>query len=130
MCSRKPLDLFGFFWQTGEMGRVAQLSTSALLQEFEATLSDQENGADIVFLESREFGDFASCLVRKHGPQIQVRYTILDDELDDADVEALFIRGYLEEFLQGTLRNSCGEIAFENIATGVKRAVPYPTQRL
>jgi hypothetical protein len=121
--------LFGFFWQVDVMGRVAQLSTSALLQEFEATLSDQENGADIVFLESREFGDFASCLVRKRGSQIEVRYTVLAEELDDADVEVLFISGYLEEFLQGTLRNACRGIEFENIVTGVKRAVPYPTNR-
>jgi hypothetical protein len=108
------------------MGRIAQLNEVELNTEFMATCSDPEHGAEVVFIEHREFGDFISATAQVKNGDLHIQYTLLDDELDDADARALFFVSYLQEFAQHEYREKCERVELKNVISGYVESLPYP----
>jgi hypothetical protein len=83
------------------------------------------------FVETRESPDTAREVVcipnlEVAGRTLNVDYEIVGDDLTDDDVMSLVPEVVLKEYSDDYYRSKADEIAFRNLQTGFKRAIPYP----
>lgn len=115
------------------MGAFAAAKRNVVNQAFEASSGDMRGDVEPIFIEHRkERKDALTGEVRQEQGVLELRYTIVDPALDDADVARIFHIAYLDVLTRHHWYNKYGpkysrvQLRLINAATGATATTPYP----
>ena len=115
------------------MGQLANAKRSAIKSAFEAASGDVKGDVEPVFISARATKkDVLRAEVKPIGDTLDVRYWILDDELDDADVARVVHIAYLDVLTSHYWKNKVGgryartHLRLTNADSGSTTTMRYP----
>ncbi len=115
------------------MGAFATAKRNVVSQTFEASSGDMKGDVEPIFIEHRkERKDVLTGELRQDQGTLELRYTIVDPALDDADVARIFHIAYLDVLTGHHWYNKNGpkfsrvQLRLVNAKTGATATTPYP----